>query len=364
MAQIKPFRALRYTEKAGEIKTLVSPPYDIIPPSDYGKYTGASAYNVIRAEHPSAAYTENIYDNAAQFVKSAIAEGILAEDTDRSVYVYEIEYSGKRVKGFIPLVKLEEFSKGIILPHEETLSKAKADRFELMKATGANFSQIYSLYSDEGGTVSELLNKVSTRKPDIEFTDKDDNNNTHRLWAVTDTAVLTALETAFADKKLYIADGHHRYETAINYRNYLNELGTYAPKAAYIPMMLVALENEGLTVLPTHRICRNLKDYNWDWVIEHVKGDFEVTPYLNREKGEVGLAEAYKAGKTAFVYFTGNNNYTLLVLKDKGVMKKYLPDVSDALRGLDVSVLHTLILERLFGIDKANMAAGNNLSYT
>ncbi len=368
MAEIKPFKGLRYTEKAGGIKNLCCPPYDIVSGEQRQNLIEKNEYNIIRLELPALEANEDFtpYREAAETLRSWLSEGILKRDEKEAVYIYEMEFSvqGKshKVKGFVSLVKAEPFDKEIILPHEETLSKAKTDRFNLMKATGCNFSQIYSLYADEDNSVFDIIERASKRTPDSEFTD--DENVTHRMWIADDPDTLKTLSEKMVDKKLYIADGHHRYETALNYKNYVRDNLDETGSSDYVTMMLVNMENEGLTVFPTHRIVRGLESFDYKSVCDKCAEYFEITPYLNREKGEIGLEEAYKKGEKSFVMFTGDNNYTLLKLKDASVMDKLLPNKSEALRNLDVSVLHTLILERIFGIDKENMAKQINLTYT
>ena len=368
MAEIKAFKGLRYTENAGDIGSLCCPPYDIIGVEQHEELIRKNTHNIVRLELPAFDGCEDMapYKGAAETLRFWLEQDILRRDQQECLYIYEMAFSALgssyTVKGFVSLVKLEPFSKGVILPHEETLSKAKTDRFNLMKATGCNFSQIYSLYMDEDGSVLDLINAASQSAPDSEFTDGD--NVTHRLWCVSDPAVISAAAAKMSDKKLYIADGHHRYETALNYRRYvednLDEVGT----SDYVPMMLVNMENSGLVVFPTHRIVRDLPDFDYNAVCEKCREYFTVTPYLNREKGEQGLERAYSEGRKAFVLFTGDNNYTLLELNDINVMEQFIPTGSKALRELDVSILHTLILERIFGIDKENMANQINLTYT
>lgn len=368
MAEIKAFKGLRYTEKAGDIANLCCPPYDIISGEEREALIRKNQYNLIRLELPVLGGSEDLapYHEAANTLRAWLKDEILKTDEKDAIYIYEMEFSayGKshKVKGFVSLVKLEPFSKGVILPHEETLSKAKADRFNLMKTTGCNFSQIYSLYMDEDNSAFSLIDKASQGQPHSSFTDGD--NVTHRMWIVTDSEFIAALTEKFADKKLYIADGHHRYETALNFKNYvegnLDEIGS----SEYVPMMLVNMENDGLVVFPTHRIVRDLQSFDYNEVCEKCREYFDITPYLNREKGEEGLAKAYAEGKKAFVLFTGDNNYTLLTLKNLDVMNTLLPEGCAALKQLDVTVLHTLILERIFGIDKENMAKQINLTYT
>lgn len=367
MAEIKSFKGLRFTEKAGEIGKVCCPPYDIISPAQKQEFINENPNNIIRLELPkTAGDDDSAYGEARAKLNEWLDEEILKCDSKPGIYVYEMEFTANggsyKVKGFVSLVKLEEFSKGIILPHEETLSKAKEDRFSLMCATGCNFSQIYSLYMDEDGSTFAIIEKASESKPDSEFTDND--GVTHRLWCVYDESVISALAAKMADKKLYIADGHHRYETALRYKKFVAENKTDVGTSEYVTMMLVNMENSGLVVFPTHRIVRNLENYDYNSVIEKCRDYFEITQYLNREKAEIGLEQSYKDGKKAFVLFTGDNNYTLMVLKNTDTMKELMPSASAALRELDVSVLHTLVLERIFGIDKENMAKQINLTYT
>ena len=364
MAEIKAFKGLRYTEKAGGICSLCCPPYDIISKEERARFLETNPFNIIRLELPEALSDNSetdVYAAAGDYLRDWLGKGILKNDDDENIYVYEMEFevynTKKSVTGFISLVKLEEFSKGIILPHEETLSKAKTDRFNLMKATSCNFSQIYSLYMDGDRSVSDMLEGIRKDAPANTFADC--NGVTHKLWVVNDPAFIEKIADLMAEKKLYIADGHHRYETALNYRN-TGEKGT----ADYVPMMLVNMENEGLVVFPTHRIVRDLKNYEQGEIISKCGEYFEIITNLNREKAENAIDEAYKNNKKAFILYSGDNNYTSLTLKDIDIMKAFLPEASTALRGLDVSVLHTLVLERIFGIDKENMANQKNLTYT
>ncbi|HBH95521.1 MAG TPA: DUF1015 domain-containing protein [Ruminococcaceae bacterium] len=368
MAEIKAFKGLRYTEKAGDISRLACPPYDVIDVEEGQRLSDKSPYNLIRLELPVMGGSENLsdYRGAADTLRSWLKEGVLKCDGEEGIYIYEMEFDAdgvrRSVKGFVSLVKLEPFSKGVILPHEETLSRAKADRLNLMKATGCNFSQIYSLYTDEDNSVFSLIDSASRREPDSRFTDGD--NVSHKMWVINDKDFIAQLTEKMADKKLFIADGHHRYETALSYKKYAEENLDETGSSEYVTMMLVNMENTGLVVFPTHRIVRNLQSFDYNALCEKCRDYFEITPYLNREKGEQGLAQAYDEGKKAFVMFTGDNNYTLMVLKDPEIMDGVIPDGCKALRRLDVSVLHSLVLERIFGIDRENMAKQINLTYT
>ncbi|MCI2035069.1 MAG: DUF1015 domain-containing protein [Oscillospiraceae bacterium] len=362
MAEIKPFRGLRYTAEAGDIAKLTCPPYDIIRPQERAAFLGENPNNVIRLELPEG---EDPYRQAGETYRSWLKNGILRRDTDPGLYVYEEEFEArgcrKRVKGFLCRVRLEEFSKGIILPHEETLSKAKEDRFNLMKATGCNFSPIYSLYMDETHATTARLDALSSGKPRYEFSG---GAVTHRMWLVNDKEAIRAICGDFENRRLYIADGHHRYETALNYRNWRRGQGTATGAEDYVMMMLVDMEHDGLVVFPTHRLVRGLKDFSAEKLLKACEGRFEVAPRENTDTIEPALEDLYRLGKKAFAFYGGGSGWTLLVLRDPGAMDEILPGKSEAYRNLDVSVLHSLILERYLGIDRENMANQVNLAYT
>ncbi len=363
MALIQPFRALRFTGQAGDPAALTCPPYDIISEAQRQAYLAANPNNIIRLELPREG--ADPYAAAGDTLTRWLADGTVARDAVPGIYIYQEAFSvGGRdyaVKGFVCRVHLEEFSKGIVLPHEETLSGAKEDRFRLMCATGCNFSQIYALYPDDGDC-DAMLDALSAGTPDQEFTDAE--GVTHRLWIVPDSDPVRALCAAFREKKLYIADGHHRYETALRYRDHLRAQGLarQGEDADFVMMCLVSLRHPGLVVLPTHRIVRDLPAFDQAATLEKCAPFFWIRPLPDAAAAQAALKDAYAAGEKAFVLYAGD--YTLLVLKKREIMKTLLPAASPALRQLDVSILHGLVLERLFGIDKANMAAQKNLTYT
>lgn len=367
MAVIKPFRGMRYnTENAGKISELCCPPYDIIDEKQRLSYISQNEYNVIRLELPKEG--ENPYVNAKDILDMWKDKGVLVCEDKPAIYIYEEEFTAygqrKSIKGIIARVQLEEFSKGIILPHEFTLSKAKEDRFNLMKATNCNFSQIYALYMDSEHTTLKTIDEQSDCASALEFTD--DDNVTHRLWIVTDEEVIAKLVSDFSDRKLYIADGHHRYETALNYRNYCRENGIskVGDPQDFQMIYLVDMEHPGLVVFPTHRLVRDLPDFDKEKVLDGCREYFDVTQYSGTENMESELAKQYDAGKKAFGFYCGNGEWYMLVLKNIEVMSEMLPDLSQPSQQLDVSVLHTLVLEKIFGIDKENMANQINLTYT
>lgn len=367
MAEIKPFRGMRFdTDKAGELKTLCCPPYDIISEDERKAFIAENPYNVIRLELPREG--EDVYAHAGEVLDKWREKGVLLHEKQPAIYVYEMEFNAynkrQSVKGLIARVKVEPFSKGVILPHEFTLSKAKTDRFNLMKATNCNFSQIYALYMDSAHTTLQTIDAQSQGDADYQFTDSD--RITHRLWVITDEAVVAKICADFTERKLYIADGHHRYETALNYRDYCRENGISKEGDAqdYQMMYLVDMEHPGLAVFPTHRMVRDLASFNKDNVLAGCQEYFEIEKYTSVGNMNTLLGEKYREGKKAFAFYCGKGEWYLLTLKDLSVMRDVLPGLSPASQQLDVSVLHALVLEKTMGIDKENMANQINLTYT
>jgi len=362
MANIFPFRAWRFSDEAGELSTLVCPPYDIISEEQRKAYLTRNPHNIIRLELPREG--ADPYAEAGATVREWCADGTLARDEEAAFYVYDIvfEVNGeqKNITGILAAVELSPFSEGIVLPHEWTLSKAKTDRLNLMKATGFNFSDIYSLYQAD---IKPILDATMTGTPVSDIVDEDGLR--HRLWAITDADTIAAIQSTFADDvKLYIADGHHRYETALNYKNYRLEAGIPVDGADRVMMMLVDMSHPGLVVFPTHRLLRDLDNFDVNALLDACEADFDVERGLSLDDANAKLQQAYDDAKKAFVVYAGGDEASLLTLKDIALMDSLLPDESPVSRQLDVNVLHTAVLERLLGIDKENMAQQINLTYT
>lgn len=369
MATILPFQALRYnTDKISDLSKVMTPPYDIITPKQQREFYDISPYNVIRLEYGMEFSDDtpdnNRYTRAKQDLDKMMQEQILMQEDEPAIYIYEQIFSmpdgsKKSCKGIFTLVQLEEFDKKIVLPHEETLSKAKTDRFNLMKATNCNFSQIYCLYLDQKRTVNQILEEKMKQKANISFTAQDGIRQ--NLWIIKDRDTIALLEKSFADKQLFIADGHHRYETALNYRNYLRESGAAADGLYnYVMMLLVDMEDDGLVVFPTHRMVKDFLGFDEKALLQSVEKYFTVSKIDDLSLIETALQNEQKA----FSLYTGKDYFYLLVLRDYDAMCNRLPDKSPAYQGLDVSILHTLILEENFGIDPENMADQKNLVYT
>ena len=366
MAVVRPFRALRYAESAGSPKELCCPPYDIVSESQRRAFLAENENNVIRLELPREG--ADPYAVAAQELARMTDQGILQRDATPCIYLYREAFTvndrAYAFTGIVARVQLTPFSEGVVLPHEWTLSKAKQDRFSLMDATRCNFSSIYSLYEDEGGATAARLARLTAGKPDQSFTD--DEGVTHSLWIVRDAAEAEALCADFAARKLYIADGHHRYETALAFRDHLRETGQAVPgdAADYCLMTLVALDDPGLVVFPTHRVVRGLEGFDADALAASCADAFDVSPIPFDGDTQALLDAAAAKGETAFVFYAGRHKQWLLTLRDASGVDAAYPTAGAAFKELDVTRLHTLILESRLGIDKENMAAQINLTYT
>ncbi len=362
MADIRPFKALRFTDKAGAIVDNVCPPYDIISDAQREALISTSENNIIRLELPKG---DDPYVTAGKTLNKWLSEGILAQDAENSLYIYEEDFecegASYKMHGIICLVKLEEFSKGVVLPHEETLSKAKADRFNLMSQTFCNFSQVYSMYVDDDKKIEKEVSSIMHSEPYHNFVAHD--GVTQKLWIENNPEIINSIVEAFKGKQLYIADGHHRYETALNFRNALNEKGEYSEGdlSGYIMMYLANISDPGLVILPTHRLVKDLPVFDENEVIEEISSLFEIEKIqgIDNIKSDINVTD-----KTVFALYTGNNSYYRLTLKDKDAVSNVVSDRSEAYKSLDVTALHSLILEPVFGIDKENMAQQKNLTYT
>ncbi len=368
MANVKPFCGLRYdTEKVGSLSLVTAPPYDIISDSEQDTLVSRHANNVISLELGKTFDTDteinNRYTRARDCLNDWITSGVLKFDEAPAYYIYEeiFEVFGtvKHLRGIISAVELVPFSKKIILPHEETLSKAKADRFNLMSETHANFSPIYFLYMDEKKTVNRIMTDICKTEPTESF--KTDDGIIHNMWVVNDKDICAEIEASFKDKQLFIADGHHRYETALKF----SETFPDNEKAKHILAFSVEMDDPGLVVLPTHRIVKDLECFDEDAVISQLTSYFDVRKVYAKDidkTAEKLLAE--NIDETSFALYTGKDYFYLITLTNSKAMGKFLPDKSEAYCELDVSVLHTLILDKIFHIDMENMTNQKNLVYT
>jgi uncharacterized protein (DUF1015 family) len=433
MAVIIPIRGLRFNaRKVDSLADVVTPPYDVIDAAAQDCFYRRHPCNIIRLEYgkiqPGDSESDNRYTRAADDYKDWLQRNILTRESKPAIYLYEQEFTAggenKIRSGIICGVRLEPYEKGIVLPHEETMPKHKADRLELMRACGANFSPVFSLYADrENGVVTALRESVKGAPPDISLTD--DSGELHRMWVVTDPVANGEVLRIMEDKRIFIADGHHRYETALNYKAEREASGVdrvdntvsaasscsaapggtayspteFEPAYNYIMMTLVNLYDPGLVVLPTHRLIKNVESLDKNCLLDQIKENFVVEEFkLEPDKGnfrqlldmlekrgldEQGLtkesrppvtadtADLEKPGQVerehrhAFGLYAGDNKFYLLTLKDDIDLSQMMPkEKSRAWQRLDVSILHTLIIEKHLGICGELRARADHITYT
>jgi uncharacterized protein (DUF1015 family) len=320
--------------------------------------------------------TDNRYTRAAADFQHWQKEGILVRDAVPSLYLYDQEFSleegGRRVhRGFIALNRLEEFTSGVVKPHEKTLSGPKADRFNLLKACSANFSPVLSLYADPCCVVEALTRKERERQPEVEVID--DDGVCHRLWQVTDSLIIRKAHDLLDSKPLLIADGHHRYEAAINYRNVLREkYPDFTGKETfnYIAMCFANMEDHGALILPTHRLIFGLSEFRLEPFLAALAEWFEIetrplAPADAEARREVGrvLREKGKTRRTLAFFAGGETIYYLSLRNEKAMDDFFDPRTSKALRTLDVSILHQLVLEKVLGITAEAQERQAHLKY-
>ncbi|MCH2115357.1 MAG: DUF1015 domain-containing protein [Pirellulales bacterium] len=362
MPQISAFRGIRYDlGHVGSLSDVVAPPYDVIDAQLLGELYDRSEHNCARLilgmDEPGDDQHENRYSRAARFFKSWQRDGILFSEGDPAIYVYHQEFVEAGVahtrRGFMCRTRLEPFGEGNIHPHEQTHSGAKADRLKLWQKCKANMSQIFGLYPDSDNVAQDLLERATVGITPLEATDH--LGVLHRLWPVTDISVLVAASAAMGDKPVYIADGHHRYETACNYRDALaHEMGGIDPQhpANFVMMMCVSMSDPGMIVLPTHRLFRGLPPITTGLLGEKLGDYFTTTPAGKGADQALHLWEEIETEDdqaTLALFTSEDQQWTVVRLTDAGRAKMAIvgKDQCPAWQGLGVSILQRLIVETL-----------------
>jgi uncharacterized protein (DUF1015 family) len=385
MAEIQPFRAYRYDARRVALKDVLTQPYDKISPQMQDKYYAASPYNLIPVEKGRAfdgdSPENNVYTRAAQKVREWIAEKVLVQDGAPAIYVYTQEFQvpgtqNRRTRaGFIALGRVEDYDAKVVFRHERTLSGPKADRIELLRRTGAQTGQLFLLYEDSARQIDALLESVTNQTPAVELHDEYDT--IHRVWPVTDKAFIEKLQKAMSEKKLIIADGHHRYETALALRNEARSKNGGSDRMAapeFAMATFINTHSKGLTILPTHRVIR-VANFDFEKFRKDLAPYFDwyAYPFENASERAASYAEFRKdleaKGETAQVIgiypaHTGASGaFYLFALRNGADLETALPDISPAQRGLDVILLHRLIIEKGLGITAEAVAGEKNLTY-
>ena len=375
MAEIMPFRGTRFSKsKVGDLSKVVAMPYDRIKHGLQDKYYASSDFNICRIsknkETSEDGETNNPYTRAAAYLREWLESGVLIEDDKPAVYVYHQEFkTGERTlvrKGICAMVKLEDYESGGVKPHERTLDAPKQDRLKLLLATDVHLGQIFQLYPDHENFVSGILDSHILREPDISVPIAEEPGVIHKVWAVTDENAIAKVREAMAGRPLFIADGHHRYETALNYRNIRlaeYEGGDGGHNPGYAMMTMVGMSDPGLVVLPTHRILHDVPDFDIDKLLAELKEHFVVIGCAGESDVRERLGEArMDTGKNAFGLYSGGS-YWYFELAGRDALQALVPDKSEAWRSLDVAVLHELVFEKILGIGKEAQAAKTNISY-
>lgn len=374
MAEIFPFRALRYDPHQVKLERVVTQPYDKITPEMQARYYELSPHNLVRIilgkERETDTTGFNVYTRAAEYLHDWRAGGILKQDPEPSIYLYAQTFTvpGTRDlaerRGLIALGRLHDYSEGVVFRHEQTLAKPRQDRLNLLRATHAHFGQIFMLYNDPEGSIESLLQRKSEDEPDISILDE--YEVLHRVWRIYDPALIAAVQEKMREKKLLIADGHHRYETALAYRSERRtELGSIDPNAPheFVMMTLVRMESRGLVILPTHRIVHGLPAFDREQMLESAKRFFEIDRIDLRTENRSATTLLEKAGEsgTAFVAVTRQGPY--LLRAKKRAVHDAMGTVSEDQRELDVVQLHKIMLERILGISEDAIRNQEHVKY-
>jgi uncharacterized protein (DUF1015 family) len=389
MARLYPFRALRYDPARVNMTDVVTQPYDKISPAMQERYYEVSPYNLIRVilgkQKPRDTDKENVYTRAAATLSEWRSEGILKEEAEPALYGYSQTYKVpgteevRERRGFIALAQLSDYADQVIYRHEQTFPKHKSDRLALFKATRAYCEQIYMLYSDPTFTAEKAIFE-SGAAPELEITDE--YNVLHRVWKLTDPALIQRVLTAMDDKKLIIADGHHRYETSTGYMHErAAELGADEkaeptrtadglPQPAFpeqaMMMTFVNMDAPGITILPTHRVAFGLIDFHGREFARKAEAYFNVEEIPNTPEGlfpgDTALLKRLKdTPGVAFIAATRDGDF-LLTPKPEAIAP-LLSSLSPRQQQLDVTQLHKVVLEKLLGLNEETVRAGSNVRY-
>ncbi len=373
MADILPFRALRYDLLRVSAAQVVTQPYDKITPAMQEGYYAASPYNLVRIilgrREPGDNAGHNVYTRAASFARQWRNEGILRQDSAPSIYTYSQTFTAPsgatfERRGFIALGRVEDYSAKVVYRHEQTLSKPKADRLDLLRTTRAHYEQLFLLYEDAGEVASLLTPKPGTA-PTIDVLDE--YGVSHRVWQISDAAAIASVQDKMRDKKLVIADGHHRYETALNFRNECraaagagsNPQGPYE----FVMMTFVNMNDPGLLVLPTHRVVHSLESFSADDFQKSSSAFYtveDVDPALDAARAKALLQERGRKG-TALLAVAANRAFVLHTPKPASA--QFSAGLSQRQQALDVVQLHKCLLEGVLKLSEESIRNQQNLSY-
>jgi len=372
MVRIAPFRGVRYSQKKiRDLAKVIAPPYDVISKSEQERLYKKSPYNFVRLDLSQEA---DSYDAVAQTLNDWLAQGIFERDQEPAIY-----FSSQRFKlkdgeekerlGFFALIELQDFTSGEIRPHEKTHDAPKQDRLKLMLACQAQLSPIFALYAQPKPTINRILAvAVEGVAPWLDV--EQDNGDHCRLWRITDSAVIQKIQQEMRDQKLLIADGHHRYEATLSYRDHMRrERGQWTGREAfnYVMAYCANMNDNNVVILPTHRLVRGFEHKPFLELEEALQTYFYVEQHPKTPDGKVSFLKALKAAAKKYrvigASFKRDPRYLILRLKNKRIMQRLAKDLSAPLRELDVNTLHLLILEHILGMAPEQQESGDTVGY-
>ncbi len=373
MAKIHPFRALQYSPGRVPIGKVVTQPYDKISPAMRDDYYASHPNNLVRIlrgrSEPGDSESSSVYTRAAEYLGEWRRDGVIEQVTEPSLFAYFQRFKvpgsdeTRTRKGFIGLCRLEDYANEVVFPHETTFTGPKQDRLELLRHTRTHFGQVFLMYSDPAQRVDALLDRVAQDPAGITVNDEYDVE--HMVWRISDPGIIDAIGLAIADRSLLIADGHHRYETALAFRDEMRrQRGSEdAGPAEWLMTTMVNMESPGVTILPTHRVISDLGSYDLGGLFARVAEYFDVSEFDSFGQFEADLTSGSAERSAIGVVGKGSDVYSVLRPKGDLDMTRILSDVTDKQAKLDVVILHRLIFGKCLGISEEEVRAGKYLSY-
>jgi len=372
MARVAPFRGIFYNQKKiRDLAKVVAPPYDVVSPDDQEKLYKKSPYNFIRLDLNQ---QPESYESVARTLTEWQEQGILVRDETPAIYYlthrFKLKNGEEKVRqGFFALTELEDFSTGKIRPHEKTLDAPKEDRLKLMLASRAQLSPIFMLYAEPKQTINHMLALAVEGVPPFLEVDQE-NGNQCRLWRINDLALIEKIQAQIKDHWLLIADGHHRYEATLTYRDHMRSAARWNGREAfnYIMAYFANINDPNVVILPTHRLVRGFAPKPFMDLQSALDKHFHIEQYPKTSDGRVSflkeLANAAKKHRVIGASFKRDPRYLILRLKNKRSMQSLAKDLSGPLRDLDVSILHLLILGQILGLTPEQQVSGESIRYT
>ncbi len=370
MADVKPFRAVTYNDRySDQLDKLITPPYDVISSSEQQSFYESNPYNIIRLvlgkQFSDDSESNNRYTRAAATMQEWLDQKVLIHKPDEAFVLYRMEFrkpEGESIAldGIIGLIKVDDYGVGKVLPHEKTYKGPKLDQLNLLRACKANFTPIHGLFDDPSNEIAQEYQSVLASKPEQQTVDKD--GTIHKTWSITDKELIQKISGALSHKSVFIADGHHRYETSLAYRKEVEESGNAIPGGAheYVMMYLTSMSHPGLTILPAHRMVKGIDNVSFDSISNALNPYFDIEPlcFSPSDRDKVGATMVRRihsysdvGGKFGMV-LQGDTCFYLLRLKDFSAIQDLISsDVPSSLRGLDVTILREVIMSVGLGLD-------------